>query len=272
MSAATDMNDSAKASFAEGKPSKSRKTKAQNSGRPATSPAKTGRPTTFSQEIADRICDHIANGGYATKLERFGLPSSSTLGQWLNQNPTFAAEYARARERRAEHFADEMVEIADTADDPAKARLQVETRKWVASKLFPRMYGENQRVEVQHTISETAARVLQDLAQRQKQRKAEEAKYIDVTPVHSLAEGRVTPAISTGCEGTARIAHGSDAQDEAPIEPPGRGSIPAPPSQQRPSLSEPTPEKNISNARNANADRQRRYRERQAALKKSAAP
>jgi hypothetical protein len=79
--------------------------------------------------------------------------------------------------------------------------------------------------------------VLQDLAQRQKQRKTDEAKYIDITPVHSLDEGRVTSAISTGCEDTARIAHGSDGQGEAPIDPPGGATTGGPPSQQQPSLS-----------------------------------
>ncbi len=147
----------------------------------------TGRPSTFNQEIADKVCQHIARGGYATDTQRFGLPSITTINKWANEIPAFAAAYARAREARAEHFAEEMVEIADTASDPVKARLQVETRKWIASKLFPRMYGENQRVEVEHTLSETAARVLADLAQRQKERKRLEAQCIDVTPLHGTA-------------------------------------------------------------------------------------
>jgi hypothetical protein len=214
MSAVTDSND-------------------QNSGRPDHQPPKKiGRPSGFSQEIADKICSHIAEGGYATNLKRFGLPHEATVCRWLNENDAFRAAYARARERRAETFAEQMVEIADTCEDPQRGRLQVETRKWIASKLLPRVYGENQRVEVQHTISETAARVLQDLAQRQKQRKADEAKYIDVTPDHSPVTGRVTSAISTGCEGTARIAHGESAEG---VEPPAPATTPAPPLQQQPS-------------------------------------
>lgn len=185
-------------------------------------PKKTGRPTAFSQEVADRICQHIADGGYATKLERFGLPSSPTLFRWLNENEAFREQYARAREKRAEHFADEMVEIADTCNDPAKGRLQVETRKWIASKLFPRMYGDKQQVEVQHTISETAARVLMELSERAKQKQAIERQTIDVTPVHSLAEGGDTAATSVGYDSTARVAHASDAPG---LEPPASGSI-----------------------------------------------
>jgi hypothetical protein len=187
--------------------------------------------------MAQRICDHIASGGYATDTQRFGLPHVSTINKWLGENEAFAAAYARARQARAETFAEQIVEIADTCDDPQKGRLQVEARKWVASKLLPRVYGENQRVEVQHTISETAARVLADLAQRQKERKRLEAQCIDVTPEHSPEQGVLTPAISTGCEDAARIAHGSDGQDEGPVEPPRGATTGGPPLQKQPSLS-----------------------------------
>jgi hypothetical protein len=226
MSAVTDSND---------------KKAAQNSGRLTNSPTKPkgkgGRPSTYSKEIADRICEHIATGGYATDLKRFGLPHEVTVCDWQNKIPEFAQAYARARERRAEVFADQIIEIADTCEDPQKGRLQVEARKWVASKLLPRVYGENQRVEVQHTISETAARVLADLAQRQKERKRLEAQCIDVTPDPSPRQGVLTPAISTGCEDTARIAHGSGGQDEGPVEPPRGATTGGPPLQKQPSLS-----------------------------------
>lgn len=189
MSAATDMNDTS---------AKPAKKAAKNSGRLTSSTTKIGRPSGFSQEIADKICSHIAEGGYATNLKRFGLPHEATVCRWLNENEAFREAYARARERRAETFADQMVEIADTCEDPQKARLQIDTRKWIAAKLLPRVYGENQRVEVQHTISETAARVLADLAQRQKERKRLEAQCIDVTPEHSLAEGQSQSGKSKG--------------------------------------------------------------------------
>jgi hypothetical protein len=47
---------------------------------------------------------------------------------WLNDDPEFAAQYARARDMSPE-----------TAQ---AARLQVETRKWIASKLKPKKYGD----------------------------------------------------------------------------------------------------------------------------------
>ncbi len=52
------------------------------------------------------------------------------------------AQYARAREEQADFYADEIVTIADTEPDAATARVRVDARKWVASKLKPKRYGD----------------------------------------------------------------------------------------------------------------------------------
>lgn len=64
------------------------------------------------------------------------------MREWLGKHAEFAAQYARAREEQADHYADELLEIADTTKDPNKARLQIDARKWKASKLAPKKYGE----------------------------------------------------------------------------------------------------------------------------------
>ncbi len=61
-----------------------------------------------------------------------------------------AAQYARARERQADFGADEIREIADNQSlDPNSRRVMVDARKWIASKLMPRVYGD--RLDVKHT-------------------------------------------------------------------------------------------------------------------------
>jgi P27 family predicted phage terminase small subunit len=77
-----------------------------------------------------------------------GRPSIiDTVRKWLaGGHEEFLAQYVRAREEQADYYADEMVEIADTTDDPQKARLQIDARKWKASKLAPKKYGE----KIQH--------------------------------------------------------------------------------------------------------------------------
>ena len=60
--------------------------------------------------------------------------------------------YARAREERADLLAKEILEIADAPCtnqvEVAHARNRLDTRKWLASKLAPRKYGD--RVEHDH--------------------------------------------------------------------------------------------------------------------------
>jgi len=83
-------------------------------------------------------------GGALYKLceEREDFPAERTVYQWLAAHEEFAQSYARAREVQQDRAVDEMVQIADTASDPAKARVQVEARKWRASKLAPKKYGD----------------------------------------------------------------------------------------------------------------------------------
>lgn len=114
--------------------------------------AKRGRPSTYTQETADEICDHIANGG---SLRAYCMqpdtPCQSAVYRWLQQHPDFAQNYARAREDQAETHADEIIHIADTEDDVNRARLKIDARKWIAAKLKPRKYGDFKAVELSGT-------------------------------------------------------------------------------------------------------------------------
>ena len=107
------------------------------------------RPSSFTSEIADEICERIAQGASLVRiLKDEEMPGYTTISRWLEKDEVFRANYARARERQADHYADEIVEIGDTSDDPAKARLQMDARRWYAGKLKPKVYGDKQNVEV----------------------------------------------------------------------------------------------------------------------------
>ena len=57
---------------------------------------------------------------------------------------------ARAREDLAEYQAGEIVKIADNQElDPQSRRVMVDARKWIASKLKSRVYGD----KVDHKVS-----------------------------------------------------------------------------------------------------------------------
>lgn len=112
----------------------------------------------YTEELADKICDEIASSsrGLAFICAKLNV-SPSTVFKWLSEHKDFAERYARAREAQADYMADEILEIADDdAHDTIRtekgdienkewvnrSRLKVEARKWVASKLKPKKYGD----------------------------------------------------------------------------------------------------------------------------------
>jgi hypothetical protein len=68
--------------------------------------------------------------------------------KWLNTYPDFNKDYVRAREDQADFHADEIVAIADEEEDPNKARVRIDARKWVAAKMRPKKYGDKVTQEV----------------------------------------------------------------------------------------------------------------------------
>lgn len=119
-----------------------------------------GRPTDYSNEIADLICERIADGESLRSIcSDESMPCRSTVFRWLGLDKAFSDQYARAKEEQAELLADELVDIADepppltamgSTDSGAVAamRLRIDTRKWVASKLKPKKYGDKVQTEL----------------------------------------------------------------------------------------------------------------------------
>jgi len=105
---------------------------------------KGGRPPNPSTpQIKARICLEIAEGKSLRNIcLADDMPNADTIRVWLALDAEFSAQYARAREEQADYYADEIIEIADTAEDANLARLRIDARKWKASKLRPKKYGE----------------------------------------------------------------------------------------------------------------------------------
>lgn len=102
-----------------------------------------GRPTDYNQDIATRICELLVEGHSLRAIcRRKEMPGLSTVFQWFPKHPDFAEQYARAKEEQADTFADEMLDIADTEEDVQRAKLKVDVRKWIASKMKPKRYGD----------------------------------------------------------------------------------------------------------------------------------
>lgn len=112
-----------------------------------------GRPTTFSQETADHICEELSSGVSLRSIcAADDMPDKATVFRWLAKDETFRDQYARARDAQSDAMLEDILEIADQWEDQAKllrdpdviqrAKLRIDTRKWAMSKMAPKRYGE----------------------------------------------------------------------------------------------------------------------------------
>ena len=138
--------------------------KAAGIGAPAKPPKKLGAPSTYTPELAAAICEHIAAGKSLRTIAALdGMPAQSTIMVWLDgKHPDFTEQYARAREAQADKLAEEILAIADDGrsdtyldaegnektDNEAiqRSKLRVEARKWLASKMAPKKYGDKMAI------------------------------------------------------------------------------------------------------------------------------
>jgi len=137
--------------------------------------AKKGRPTRLNNALQARIMARLAVGESLRSVCRDPkMPGMTTVFRWLASNPDFREQYELAKAESADAYADEIVDIADneacsdliidgvpvldpetgepykivTAQGVQHARLRVDARKWVSSKLKPKKYGD--RVTTEH--------------------------------------------------------------------------------------------------------------------------
>lgn len=130
-----------------------------------------GAPSKYNHQLMLEICGHIANCvPLRTIAAMEGMPSVQTMMAWLadESKPEFLEHYARAREAQADKMAEDILAIADeectmvradkhgTKDDDGdgntevvfdstavqRNKLRVDARKWLASKMAPKKYGD----------------------------------------------------------------------------------------------------------------------------------
>jgi hypothetical protein len=121
-----------------------------------------GRPSKYTEELGKQICDELIVGRSLRSIcKEEWAPGLTTVIRWLVDNEPFRLHYTRAREQQAELMADELIEIADDGTNDYvelqkkngtvvlcdnehinRSRLRVDARKWAASKLLPKKYGD----------------------------------------------------------------------------------------------------------------------------------
>lgn len=129
-----------------------------------------GRPSDYNAKITESICERLSLGESLREIcSSEDMPSKTTVMRWLNAKPEFRDQYARAREAQAEHWADEIIEIADDGTNDwterqnkdgstydavdneviNRSRLRVDTRKWLMARMAPKKYGDKVTQDVQ---------------------------------------------------------------------------------------------------------------------------
>lgn len=112
-----------------------------------------GRPSDYDEETATVICERIAAGEVLTEIcADDDMPNARTVSRWLMRHDDFARLYAHAREAQMHVEADQIRSLSDSvqadSDCVAKARLQVDARKWRAERLNRRVYGNSTKHEI----------------------------------------------------------------------------------------------------------------------------
>jgi hypothetical protein len=125
-----------------------------------------GRPPVSAEKL-DRVLERIASGESVKAIcVDPDMPAEKTIYSHLEKDEAFAQRYTRAREAQMDHYAEEILEIADDssrdyiekqnsdcttykafdAEHVNRSRLRVDSRKWLMSKLAPKKYGDKVQV------------------------------------------------------------------------------------------------------------------------------
>ena len=120
------------------------------------------------EKIFEHIFDEMSKGrSLRSVLKDEGMIPPKTFYEWIDSDSEKSKQYARACEIRADAIFDEIIEISDNSSGDAKinengqevlnnefvarSRLRVDARKWIASKLAPKKYGE--KLDIDHTTA-----------------------------------------------------------------------------------------------------------------------
>jgi hypothetical protein len=150
-----------------------------------------GRPTIYSEKLANKICKVVSSTSYGIrKICRLNpdFPDPDTIRVWRLEKDGFSASYNKAKQAQADILAEDCLDIADddsgdlrmtkdgdevfNGEFAARSRLRVDTRKWLASKLIPKVYGDRleleKKEEENHELREEIRQLRAKLDQKNK--------------------------------------------------------------------------------------------------------
>jgi hypothetical protein len=147
-----------------------------------------GRPSSYTKELGEVICIRMVCGkddqpeSLRSICRDDGMPELRTVMRWLIKHEEFCQQYRAAREAQQEMHQEELKEIADDCTDDvqilmgnedgavarinqsaiARAKLRIDTRKWIMSKMQPKKYGEKLDLTITSEILDDAIRTMEE--------------------------------------------------------------------------------------------------------------
>lgn len=165
------------------------------------SEVKMGRPSKKTPELIKEICLRVAQGrSIRTIGSQDDMPDDRSIWTWLNEDEEFLRHYTRAIQARAIIHAeriDELAEMATRGEIPADvARVAIDAKKWTASRLLPKLYGD--RTQVEATVNHTHTLHLEALKELADRARGTRSGYIEGQAIeiagHVAFQGESPPA------------------------------------------------------------------------------
>lgn len=132
---------------------------------------KASDPIKYTKELADKICDLLAEGKSLTQISRMkGMPSRNAIWKWQDRYPDFGDRSVQARARGADVYDESRRQsnayllklVRDAAlsgrDIPKgvveglKVAMQEDARS--AANLNPQRFSEKQKIDVNSTVTQ----------------------------------------------------------------------------------------------------------------------
>lgn len=112
-----------------------------------------GRPSDYTPELADKICELISEDNTYEQIAAIdGMPSKSTIIRWLGLHEDFETKCARARQIQADSIDNRIGSVIDKTETgllaPDIARVVLSGLQWRASKKDPKKYGDKQDLNI----------------------------------------------------------------------------------------------------------------------------
>jgi len=155
----------------------------------------TGRPTKYSPEMVDLICERIAKHPWG--LERIcnhydDMPCKDTIFAWLAKHDSFSDRYLIAKAKQTHVIAEDLSNTPQELQnyiyiDPvsgaqkidsgiiAMFNLKHQTAKWTNARLNTKVYGERQTVVTTNSEDEDKKQELKEM--RAKLKEKEKSDY-----------------------------------------------------------------------------------------------